>query len=102
MSHGFQRIVAHLRKMIDRSGLGDSTDRELLARFAATSDGDAFTAIVTRHAGLVLGVCRRVLGNDAAAEDAFQAAQARQLHHPSNGAPGRWPAPRSRLRSSMG
>jgi hypothetical protein len=72
MSHGFQRIVDHLRKMIGRSGLGDSTDRELLARFAATSDGDAFTAIVTRHAGLVFGVCRRVLGNDADAEDAFQ------------------------------
>jgi DNA-directed RNA polymerase specialized sigma24 family protein len=81
MSQGFQRIVDHLRKMIGRSGLGDSTDRELLARFAATGDSDAFTAIVTRHAGLVFGVCRRVLGNDADAEDAFQAAQARQRHH---------------------
>ena len=37
-----------------------ATDRDLLARFA---DGDqtAFAALVGRHGGMVLGVCRRAL-----------------------------------------
>jgi RNA polymerase sigma factor (sigma-70 family) len=54
-------------------GIGDG---QLLERFAARCDRDgqvAFEAIVKRHGPMVLGVCRRVLGDDHAAEDAFQA-----------------------------
>src|SRR5580704_1206797 len=48
------------------------TDGELLAQF---SDGNetAFAAIVKRHSGLVLGVCRRLLPTVQDAEDACQA-----------------------------
>ena len=49
------------------------SDTELLRRYAEERDEDAFAELVRRNGPLVLGTCRRVLGETTAAEDAFQA-----------------------------
>jgi RNA polymerase sigma factor (sigma-70 family) len=56
---------------------GQLGDAELLGRYVSgrrdEAAEDAFAALVERHGPMVLGVCRRVLGDRHAAEDAFQA-----------------------------
>jgi RNA polymerase sigma factor (sigma-70 family) len=51
----------------------DLSDAELLDRFGRGGEDAAFTLLVQRHGPAVLGVCRRLLGNAADADDAFQA-----------------------------
>src|SRR5262249_4084543 len=49
------------------------TDRELLQRFAARHDENAFKVIVRRHGPMVLRVCQGQLERPEDAEDVFQA-----------------------------
>ena len=49
------------------------SDVVLLDRFVEQWDQAAFRDLVRRHGPMVLGVCRRIIGDPHAAEDAFQA-----------------------------
>ena len=66
-------VLRHIRSFAAAEQAGQLPDRLLLERFTSAGEQRAFAALVRRHGPLVLGVCRRVLGNWHDAEDAFQA-----------------------------
>src|SRR5262245_44541984 len=65
-------LVRGLRGVSPRDEVAPS-DLQCLERFLAKRDEDAFALLVARHGPMVMGVCQRVLGRAADAEDAFQA-----------------------------
>ena len=66
-------ILQMIRWMVEDRRVRDWPDQELLQRFKDKQDQAAFHELLRRHGPMVLDVCRGVLGNDANAEDAFQA-----------------------------
>jgi RNA polymerase sigma factor (sigma-70 family) len=66
----FLRQIRHLIGEVPGARL---TDGQLLERFLTQRDETAVEVLVRRYGPLVFGVCRRVLRNAHAAEDAFQA-----------------------------
>jgi RNA polymerase sigma factor (sigma-70 family) len=66
-------VVQHIHTFAGSTAFEDSTDGQLLERFLADGEEAAFASLVRRHGPMVLGVCRRVLRDRHAAEDAFQA-----------------------------
>jgi RNA polymerase sigma factor (sigma-70 family) len=74
MAHGqLGSLVRHIRRLVPRDGTTGLADTQLLEGFVSRQDQVAFAELVARHGGQVWGVCRRVLGNEQDAEDAFQA-----------------------------
>jgi RNA polymerase sigma factor (sigma-70 family) len=65
-------VLQVLRSASHADGAG-LNDRDLIRRFVEANDEAAFAALFRRHAGMVLGVCRRALPTVQDAEDACQA-----------------------------
>jgi RNA polymerase sigma factor (sigma-70 family) len=66
-------LLRYLRRVAAPADSRAVTDSQLLERFVTAGDQDAFELLARRHAPMILGVCRRVLGDAHDAEDAFQA-----------------------------
>jgi RNA polymerase sigma factor (sigma-70 family) len=69
----FGDVLRYVHKTCRKPDAGERTDGELLDRIVTQRDEDAFAVLVERHGPMVLGVCRRVLGDLHLAEDSFQA-----------------------------
>jgi RNA polymerase sigma factor (sigma-70 family) len=67
-------VVEYIRKMVRPRHLErELSDGQLLQRFLALRDAEAFAVLIERHGPLVLTVCRRILQHEQDTEDAFQA-----------------------------
>ncbi len=62
-------LLHHLRHLATTT----SSDEQLLSEFVTHQNESAFAALVARHGPMVLNLCRRLLRDVHAAEDAFQA-----------------------------
>jgi len=73
MTGRLRGVLRQLRRVTASPLQDEPTDGALLERFRAGREELAFEALVRRHGAMVLGVCQRILGEGADAEDAFQA-----------------------------
>ena len=67
--------IGEIQTLFRLGAMGSWTDSQLMTHFLTVQDGGeaAFRILIHRHGPMVLGVCRRILGDEHAAEDAFQA-----------------------------
>ncbi len=70
---GVEDLGGPLRRLFGEGGVSGMGEGELLRRFAGSRDPLAMEVLVARHGPMVLGVCRRVLPDHHASDDAFQA-----------------------------
>jgi RNA polymerase sigma factor (sigma-70 family) len=73
MPTGQASLMPAIRRVVLAKASADRSDGQLLGAFITDRDADAFGLLVRRHGPMVLGVCRRVIGDHTHAEDAFQA-----------------------------
>jgi RNA polymerase sigma factor (sigma-70 family) len=66
-------LLRHIHRQAAGPAVPQPSDHQLLEAFTTRRDEAAFAALIARHGRMVLRVCRRVLGHEQDAEDAFQA-----------------------------
>src|SRR5262245_14947901 len=66
-------VLVKLRKIVHATMHDDASDGELLGRFLAHNEQEAFVTLLKRHGPMVFHVCQRIQGNEHDAEDVFQA-----------------------------
>jgi hypothetical protein len=76
-------VVEFIHGLVADADLASQTDNQLLKRFLASRDENAFEALVRRHGPMVLAPCGRILRDPQDAEDAFQAALVPSGNRPS-------------------
>jgi RNA polymerase sigma factor (sigma-70 family) len=64
-------FLQHLREVLRAEEKNEFSDGHLLRQYLDRQDEKAFAEILCRHGPMVMGVCRRVLGNQDS-EDVFQ------------------------------
>src|SRR5262245_29595041 len=69
LSNTVPSLLEHVRRLAASA----ASDEQLLADFLSKRSDGAFAAILGRHGPMVFNVCRRILQDAHAAEDAFQA-----------------------------
>jgi RNA polymerase sigma factor (sigma-70 family) len=67
-------VLRHIHRWLVSASAEECGDGQLLHRFVLHHDEAAFEALLRRYGPMVFGLCRRVLGDEHEAEDAFQAA----------------------------
>jgi RNA polymerase sigma factor (sigma-70 family) len=72
--HSTEAAAGPLGLVFREGTLGGLTDGQLVERFLASGPaaGAAFDVLLARHGPMVLGICRRILRDGHAADDAFQ------------------------------
>lgn len=70
---GMYSVAAHASRAIEQASDSKTTDGNLLTRFIQSRDEAAFAELVRRLGPMVLGICRRTIGDNHLSEDAFQA-----------------------------
>jgi RNA polymerase sigma factor (sigma-70 family) len=66
-------VLRHVRTLVKSEGVKSLSDGDLVRQFVTARDEAAFAEMLRRHGPMVRSVCRRVLGHEQDAEDAFQA-----------------------------
>jgi RNA polymerase sigma factor (sigma-70 family) len=66
-------VLSYLQQLESTLADDNWTDAQVLERFAIHQEEAAFRVLLQRHGPMVLAVCRRILHDAHAAEDAFQA-----------------------------
>ena len=69
-----RNAIQEIQTLYNCGAMGSWTDGQLLTEFLSGHEGNeaALRALIERHGPMVLGVCRRILREEHAAQDAFQ------------------------------